>query len=252
MIAAYESTDALKSFHQFHGRYYEYGDLDRRTRTVEDFEKILNFLEENVKGSERSLYEVGFGNGLFLALAKRRGWNVQGIDSSARNAELAKEKFNLDLQTGWFQNVNGRVSHYDVVTMLDLIEHQDNPLSFIRKASQILKTGGFLVLACPNEQSFMRMLGGALYHLTGGKVTYGLDMIFCWEHLACYNRKTLTRLLNRGSFEPVLSFYTSTDLDRYEFRPVEKMLARAVLSIGKMIGKQNRIVMIGRKTGDVG
>ena len=252
MIAAYESSDSLQSFHEFHGSYYEYGDLNQKSQTLQDFEKILNLLDRSVARPEKKLYEVGFGNGLFLALAKSRGWQVQGIDSSARNATLAKEKFDLDLGAGRFQNVNGVDSSYDAVAMLDFIEHQDNPVYFVRKAFQMLKKGGSLVLACPNEASFMRMLGSWVYYLSGKKVTYGLNMIFCWEHLACYNVKTLNALLLRGSFEPVFSFHTSTDLERYHFKPLEKALARMVLGTGKLIGKQNRVVVIGRKKTDVG
>ncbi len=248
MATAYQSSETLKQLNEFHDGYYEYGDLSQDSKTLRDFEACLKLLEKHTPQSERKILEVGFGNGLFLALAKRHGWKIDGIDTSEKNVERAKEKFSLELQHGFFEDMEIRKDEYGTVAMLDVIEHQENPNLFLKKAYSMLRPGGLVILATPNASSLLHRLARVFYFLSGGLFRVGIKKVYLLEHVTYYDRKTLSKLLRQNQFEPVESFQTSTDLAKFRLKSLERSAAELVLLLGRIFRLQNRIVMIGRKT----
>ncbi len=154
MARAYESSESLKTFHDFHEGYYEYGSLNEESQTVNEFRRGLEILEQESPSRERRLFEVGFGNGLFLALAKRRGWQVDGVDTSPENIRIAKARFGLELKQGFFEEMPRRAFPFSAVAIMDVIEHVENPHRMLQKANECLQPGGVILLATPNEGSF--------------------------------------------------------------------------------------------------
>ncbi len=249
MAAAYESTESLIRLHQFHEGYYEYTDLSKTTRTRAEFLNHLTNIEKYLpKEMARRVLDIGYGNGMFLALAKSRGWQVEGLDTSPQNAASAKKNYDLNLNVGFFQDSCFKQS-FSVITMLDVIEHQINPHAFIRKAHELLKPGGLLLIALPNEDSFLRFLSQILYRLSFGNMTLGLKMVYVLEHVAYYNTKTLSKLFEVNGFEPVDFFFTSTDLKKYNLSGLQQLAGEVILFFGKLFGMQNRLTMIVKKPG---
>ena len=250
MQAAYESEESLKDFHGFHKGYYDYGDLETETKTVTDFRRALEQLERRVPGprSEQSIFDVGFGNGLFLALAKKRGWKVGGIDTSAGNVELVRQKFSLQLAQSDLEHYDPRGAAYDVVSFWDVLEHLSQPHSAIQKARDLLKPGGFILIGVPNDNSFLRMASSFLYHVSFGKIKKGIEKAYFLEHVAYYELATITKLLSRNHFKLCDYFFTSTDLAKYTLPPLDRFLARFILLLGKLSGRQNRLVAAFQRT----
>ncbi len=246
MATAYESSETLKELNPFHEGYYEYGDLNQDSKTLQDFKKSLELLEKHLPSPKKKILEVGFGNGLFLALARSRGWEVEGIDTSERNVDLAREKFSLNLQCGFFEAMKTD-QKFDAVAMLDVIEHIERPPLFLQKAYTLLNPGGLLLLSTPNEASFLHGLSRGLYRLSAGLFSMGIKKMYLLEHVTYYNLKTLTNLVWRSNFDPVEHYHTSTDLSRYRLKPLEGLIASAILSLGKLLGQENRVVLIARK-----
>jgi len=243
----YETSDSLATLHGFLGRYYEYGGLDEKSETLADYLRMLELLEKWLPPGRRDIFEVGFGNGLFLAAAQKREWQVNGIDISAKNRVLAKERYLLELQHGFFEDfeINGRT--YDAVAMLDVIEHQEAPHLFLQKAHRMLRPKGLLLLATPNASSFLHSLALWLYRLSGGVFKNGVEKIFIEEHLAYYNRQTVSELARRNGFRIVDDFQCSTDLERYCLKPNEAFTASVILRLGKLLRRENRFVVVGEK-----
>ena len=73
-----------------------------------------------------------------------------GYDVSPAAIELGKELFrDLDLRVGAIDEVDG---HFDVIMLLDVLEHLTDPLAFLRSVS--LK-GSYFVLHVPLEETVM-------------------------------------------------------------------------------------------------
>ena len=69
------------------------------------------------------LYDVGCGDGEFLARMRQRGWTCGGIDFDEAAVVSGREKYGLDLVCGDFQSVTIEGKGYDAVTMSHVIEH---------------------------------------------------------------------------------------------------------------------------------
>ena len=249
MSSAYESDESLANFHEFHKGYYEYGDLTTKTKTLADFQRALKLLEKYIQSNSKSrvLFDVGFGNGLFLASAKQRGWTVSGSDTSPKNVELALNKFSLELSCADFEDYDADGVLCDTVSFWDLIEHLPNPGKTLKKAYEMLKPRGFILIGIPNDKSLLAMIATALYRISCGRVKKGIESIYFLEHVAYYNLKTLSELLKRNGFVLRDHFLTSTDLDKYALPKFEKFIARGILLAGKLLGFENRLVALFQK-----
>jgi 2-polyprenyl-3-methyl-5-hydroxy-6-metoxy-1,4-benzoquinol methylase len=108
--------------------------------------KVLSSLAE-LKG--RRLLEIGFGRGYFLNCFRRLGCIIEGT-------EIDPEAIALGRSLGFHKVYHGKVEDlptvdsFDVVVMIDLIEHPLEPLSILEKAISLLKPGGFVLISTPN------------------------------------------------------------------------------------------------------
>lgn len=138
------------------------------------------------------LFDVGAATGLLLDLARRDGWQVDGIDASAWAARRAAERRGIPLRQGPFEKADLAESSYQAVTMVDLIEHTPTPRAAVAKAASILVPGGVLCLVTPDIHSpAARLAGRRWWHLRPG-------------HLAYFSRSSLDALLRSAGFRVVL------------------------------------------------
>lgn len=245
MGSIYKSSEDLGQRCTVHQAYYEYGELEKWTRTLRDFNRGLEKLEAG--GKPGAIFEVGYGSGLFLALARKRGWSADGIDTSRQNQDLARTKFQMDLRQGDCNALTGLDERFGAAAAWDVLEHQSDPNGFLSRIRGLLKPGGRILIAAPNDASFLRFLCCGLYRASFGKLDQGVRKIYVLEHIAYYNFKTLGRILRQNGFEVEDHFFSSTDLDRYQFSLMERLAASAILAIGKFLFLENRLIMTARK-----
>src|SRR5260221_14447103 len=75
MKSVYLESDKLSDFEEYHEGYYEYDCLREGSRTRKDYELVLKQLNNLIPNhSEKFIYEIGYGHGSFLALARQKGW----------------------------------------------------------------------------------------------------------------------------------------------------------------------------------
>lgn len=132
--------------------------IANKNRSIKNGTERLRWIEKYA--TRGRLLDVGCAAGFFMLAAKQRGWNVSGIEISDHAAAYAREKFGLDVKTGSFNQKPSEPESFDLVTMLDVIEHLPNPLSGLENARNILKPQGLLFVATPNFDSLpARVLG---------------------------------------------------------------------------------------------
>jgi 2-polyprenyl-3-methyl-5-hydroxy-6-metoxy-1,4-benzoquinol methylase len=246
MSAVYESDNQLMRLHDFHEGYYDYGNLNEKSKTADDFKQALKLIEPHVtsKKSERLILDVGCGNGFFLALAREAGWQVEGIDSSRKNAELALSKFSLSVKVGDLNSIENTEKRYDVISFWDVMEHLPNPSQIIQKASRMLKPNGLILVGLPNDRSFLSFLSLGLFRLSFGSIRKGIKMTYFLEHVSYYHLGSLRELFKRNGFSLKSHFFTSTDLAKYKFSFLNRSLAGVILFLGRLFGLQNRLVAV--------
>ena len=93
------------------------------------------------------LLEIGSGYGLFLAEARRAGYDVRGVELSRTGAEHARQQLGLDVFCG--QLADAPADPADVVCFWDTLEHVPDPLEFLRQVRRRLAPNGVFALSVP-------------------------------------------------------------------------------------------------------
>ncbi|MBT8262765.1 MAG: class I SAM-dependent methyltransferase [Bacteroidia bacterium] len=107
-------------------------------------------LIDRINSGPGSLADIGAGTAAFLDAAKRRGWDVSGIEPNAKARGFAKER-EIDLQES-ISNLTGM--QFDVVTLWHVLEHLPDLENTILKISELVKPEGHLIIAVPNFKSY--------------------------------------------------------------------------------------------------
>jgi 2-polyprenyl-3-methyl-5-hydroxy-6-metoxy-1,4-benzoquinol methylase len=108
---------------------------------------ILNDIErERPPGS---ILDAGCGCGIFLRLARDRGWRIRGVDPSEGSIAYARTLVQDAAARGTIGDLkDGRT--YDVITMINVLDHTEKPWQETLAARELLKPGGLLYLRFPN------------------------------------------------------------------------------------------------------
>lgn len=126
--------------------------------TTPEFTFALDFAKRN--GLKRVL-DVGGGEGHFLDLARNSGMETSGVELNRNAAKTAADKghrmFNEQMEEITAEDLDGGT---DLLTLFQVVEHVPSPVDFLLDAARLVRPGGYIVIAVPNER---RMLG-LLHH----------------------------------------------------------------------------------------
>ncbi len=117
-----------------------------------DFVRYLDEIEHYHKG-RGTLLDVGASYGLFLALARERGWHVEGVETCEPEVKYAKSKFGIDLRYGDLFQAQFPSDRFDVVALFEVLEHILYPKTTLSEVYRILKPGGMACILVPNIEN---------------------------------------------------------------------------------------------------
>ncbi len=163
-------------------------DRDNISKT---FERRMNEIE-NWLGRRGRLLDVGCATGFSLEVARRLGWEAQGVEISRFACDYARNDLGLEVFCGSLGEVDFAPETFDVITMWDYIEHSPDPVGELNRANSLLKAGGLLVLTTPNIASVPARIWGPRW--------MGIKQE---EHLFYFTPPTIKRLLSQCRLEPV-------------------------------------------------
>ena len=200
--------DILRLYCEMEDQPYQDSSAARRAQM-----RVLLDLLVKVRPTARTLLDIGAGTGLLVAEARSRGFDAQGIEPSQWCVETAATANHVDLLRGTTREWIGRLPRYDVVTLVDVIEHTTDPLAMFRDAAALLKEGGALLVVTPDVGSLAaRAMGRWWWHYRGAHVGYfngssmrralrevglrlELDTFATWRFPASYLAERLGRYL---------------------------------------------------------
>jgi len=131
----------------------------KRWEKVPRFNVLLPILSVIPKGK---LFDIGCSSGNFLLLARKRGFEVYGMEVSEEAVKIAREKFGLNVVRALsFDELPEEFKGpYKIITALEVLEHVDNPCKFLKDIYSMLEKNGFLLLSCPPFYKFENMALG--------------------------------------------------------------------------------------------
>jgi len=135
------------------------------------------------------ILDVGCGVGYFVKQALLAGYDAYGIELSRAAVTFGRQHLNLNLFLGNFLTFPFPEGDYDAVTLWHTFEHLPEPRLVLRRIHELLKSGGFVLIALPNISS----LQAKLFKLHW----YHLDVP---RHLFHFSPASLTNLLQRSGF----------------------------------------------------
>ena len=136
-----------------------------------------------------TVVDVGCGRGLLLDELRRRGWSVVGTELSDEAAAYARDALGIPVLIGEFHRLEMQPASVDAVVMWQTFEHMRHPNEVLRRAHEVLRPGGWLVVSVPNRESWQaRFAGPQWLHLDVPR------------HLHHYGETGLRRMLERAGF----------------------------------------------------
>ena len=131
----------------------------------------FNIKSKNVPLKNINILDIGCGGGLISVPMNRLGAKVVGIDASLKNIKVAKiysKKKSLDIKYICSSPEKLRIKKkFDVLLMLEIVEHVDDINLFIKQSSKFLKKNGLMFIATLNKtlKSYIFAIIGAEYIL---------------------------------------------------------------------------------------
>lgn len=133
----------------------------------------------------RTLLDVGAGAGLLVDEASRAGLAAVGVEPSRRLSAHARAS-GIGVVTGSLPHAALGAARFDVVMLVDVLEHVADPVALLQRCAERLAPGGILVVVTPDVASAAaRALGRRWWH-------------FRIAHVGYFTRETLARVAGRA------------------------------------------------------
>lgn len=144
--------------------------------------------------SEKSggrILDVGCASGSLLWMAKKKGFEVKGVEVGKKPAEFAKNVLGFDVFCGQIQDAHYRDGEFDVVTMIHSLEHVPDPRRVLKEIHRILRDDGIFIAVVPNLASWSAQKDG-------------IDWIWLQpqNHYSHFTPETLKEMAAREGFLP--------------------------------------------------
>jgi 2-polyprenyl-3-methyl-5-hydroxy-6-metoxy-1,4-benzoquinol methylase len=166
----------------------------------DDWQRLIRFqvrlLVDKLK-KDSNILEIGCGEGLLLYELGEQGFsNLEGIEPS-KSAFARGTKKGLVIYNDYLENLS-LLNQYDVIIMSHVLEHVEDPITYIKTLKKYLRPNGYLLLTQTNCEGWIpKLLGPGWY---------------AWvpeQHFWHFTERGLTKILNPMGFEVRSVEYTS-------------------------------------------
>jgi SAM-dependent methyltransferase len=174
---------------------------------IDTVSKQVSIINKFLKPSR--VFEVGCATGYMLSELKKIGWDVTGCDPSPATAQVSLDRWGIEIQTGFFEELSLDNECTDLVVFSHVLEHLYDPVLTLKRAHQILSESGHLLVEVPCLINPEKWPNG----------------YFTFEHINIFSENILINCLAQAGFVAV-NVEVSIDHSHY---PVITILAKKSL-----------------------
>jgi SAM-dependent methyltransferase len=121
--------------------------------SIADHATYRSFFRQVPHTAKSRLLDVGCGVGRFGVGAFAKGWDVTGIDVSARAIEAGRGFVSFPLRVATVEELGTAGEQFDVVTAFEVLEHLSAPVEFLSHVRKLVRPGGQIFCTVPNWNS---------------------------------------------------------------------------------------------------
>ncbi len=202
----------------YYQKYYQtdyYNESSNNRTVINMFLKLLgrysldqkqkNVLKYMPHDQKLKILDIGCGDGVFLHELDGEKFEKYGVEIHKKGIELSRKR-GLTVYDKGITEIDFGKKRFDVITLLHVLEHLENPISVFKKIHTILRDDGVLLFSTPNTES--------LGFKFGKKNWFHLDSP---RHLILFNNKSAEYLCNETNFtiENSINEYYDYPLDLF-------------------------------------
>jgi O-antigen biosynthesis protein len=180
--------------------YYNgfYKELSRLDELGNNFSKIQDFLP-NLKGDEK-IIDIGSGHGGVCEELVKRGYSVSAVEINSEAIESLKKKNFKVLECDITKPLNLK-DKYDIVLILDVLEHLFDPYLLLKESKDIVKKDGYIIITVPLYfdivDRFKILFTGSVIsmdNLCYGSAHYSKFRSYNYDHIRFFRPKDLLEM----------------------------------------------------------
>jgi len=145
-----KNINTVEYWNGFDNDAFQNADMNRGGNKCK-FLTVIDLIEEN-----KNILDIGCLNGNFYNFLKTNDFKMKsfvGVDLSDKLIDRAKKRFP---EQEWLVSDCYRLPFntdmFDIVTLMEILEHIDNPKLAIEEAKRVCKPGGYIITTTPNEE----------------------------------------------------------------------------------------------------
>lgn len=148
-----------------------------------------------MRGTGRSVLDIGCATGMFLRPFAQTGWSAVGLDAGSTWVDYGRREFGLDLRKEFFTEDSFPGRTFNLILFSHVLEHVLDPAPVLAAIREKLSDDGYLFIGTPNVLAPKRKLFPGLF---GGDHV----RLFSTRTLSVYLRQQGFRLVQAGTFLP--------------------------------------------------
>jgi SAM-dependent methyltransferase len=179
--------------HDYYSRQLVHNDWEEVHYVAESAERTAGWSKvatrlTRLNAGPGEMLEVGPAAGHLMKAAQDQGWSVTGVEASPKFTRILRER-GLPFHEGTLATL-GTSSRFDLIVMLDVLEHLHDPVADLARCADLLRENGSIVVATCDIGSF----AARYYGLRWRQIV--ISHVFYWT------RSSLDVALRRAGLEP--------------------------------------------------
>lgn len=183
--------------------------LAKTTSAKERFDTYFPYQGEIIKQINHilkpagSILDVGCSTGFFLSALKGKIKTRVGVELNISDVNFIKKNLDFNVYNKPIGDLEISEGPFDIITSLQVLEHVDNPVEFLKAIGKNLKSDGWLYLELPNVDDVLL----SVFHEPAYQKFYYRE-----PHVSYFSAKTLKRVLDQAGFKGTIK-----TIQRYNF-----------------------------------